>query len=394
MRGVTLTFWVIPERAMDVLLAMRFQIASRVSTDADFCACLVGALQARPSLRSCLLETMPRWLDRFILSDLPEARRNAVSLICNIIQNDSFKESYREPCIADDLYINCPGFKSRPPDPEMTETCRHIFLSLLRIEPDLSKMLVRDGKNISAGALDDERANEYMDAVSNLIRLIPVMDVDFGPIVRLYDTLIKIRPFHPQACDCLKLIAGYQIPISRDVLLQAFPTPGKRLKNEVYPLMCRFLPHFVNILKRFPPQLDFMYPFMDNVVFAKHALTVNSTSPISDYLSMMIAHFHDDMVSLFDSRIKKYASHNFPMVLTFLDMARIKRPVMGLLAPVFSKFVNTKINVNELITKVLERNQKKAGDKEFCISLLGQEELSDEVKEKVNEYIEYIESLA
>jgi hypothetical protein len=82
------------------------------------------------------------------------------------------------------------------------------------------------------------------------------------------------------------------------------------------------------------------------------------------------------------------------MVLTFLDIARMKRPVLGLLAPLFSKLVNAKMNLNDVITKALERNQRKPGDKEFCLTLLSQEELSDEVKEKVNDYVEYIESLS
>jgi hypothetical protein len=380
------------ELAMELLLRLKFQIASRPSTDADLAACLVALVQSHDNFRLYIFKEMSSWLPRFLLGDLPQARRNAVCLMTNLIRSDEFKDSCREPWVADDLYINNQGFKALPQDQVMGEMASSVLLFVLGLEPELIKLLIRDGKNVSAGATDDERAKEYLVLISNLLRVIPAIRVDWSPIVKLYETLLTIKQFHLQAAECLKIISAYQITISEQSLMSAFPNSGKRLKNDCYPLLCRFLPHFFSVLKRFQPSLDFVPTFMDSILFGKYELVAGCSSCITDYMMTLLGYFKDEMVDLFEDGLKKYVSRNYVMVLAFLEAVKLKKSLVTLVEPIFQKLVaNNKINVNDVISKTIERSQRRTTDLGFYSSLLKREDLSDEVREKVSEIVRILE---
>jgi hypothetical protein len=205
------------------------------------------------------------------------------------------------------------------------------------------------------------------------------------PVIHLYGALATALPgsFGGPLIECIKMIKTWGIPITAELVLLPFAKGGKRKKTGANE-MERFLPHFLPVLTRFPPNWEFAAVFLDTIAFAKFPELQKVAAAIEAYLKLVVAKFREEVIAWVDTKIKAYGKKNYLMLLTVLEELRVKRPILTMLPEQFTRLVGElKVNADELIARTIDRNHVKCQDKGFLNMVLDRTDISDETRARI-----------
>jgi hypothetical protein len=280
-------------------------------------------------------------------------------------------------------------FREQPPTAKTVDRAAAFLQLALQLEPELTKMVGMDVKNTAAGAPDEARSTAYLVLVQALLRIVPDRAVNLTPIARLYVKIAATQKmlFGHQLTSCLGIVAEFRVPITFKDLVTPFTRIGKKKPN--LGDLEAFLPHFFAILTKEPPHAEFVPIFLDDILFLKLPGLPSCNADIVAYLRVMLGAYKEKVIAAVDQKLKTYAHANYPMILTFFEEAKVKRPLMILFSAMFEKLSgNPNIDPNDVIARTIERTPVRSLDREFLAGLLGRDDLSNANRARIQGLIE------
>jgi hypothetical protein len=374
-RAVSLLCHILPAVAVEISLATRFRVGRCWSSYADVSNCFI-AMCAVGAVFECLLFCkLGVWLGAFLLDDSPTARFNAVVLIANLVRTEEFGQQYRRR-----------AHSARSSDDRSGARASYIAARVVALAPDLAERIASENRR-DAG---EHRADAYIHALAVLMRLAS-SPPSLAPLGVLFRNLCLAQrcPFSRQLADCLSIIATAGWVVNFKLLVLPFSRLRRRVSPSVADGLAQFLPPLFKIVIALNARAEFAPTFLEHIMFQRYPLLNESAPTIMAFCAELLAACRTVVLARVEEKLESYAAANFVMLVDFCELARLRKPLLGLMAPIVQQSVlGTALTANDFLGRVIDGTEVEAGDQEVLVELMKRPDLSDDARATVSGFLE------
>jgi len=312
---------IIPDHAFEVFISLQTSKSLKPNDETSIVSTVAYVVSINENAAKVTMQHHFLWLSRYILSDKESIRSNCSSIVARLIGHEMFIQNSRIS-IPDEMFLDEPPFKLNSDFEMMKIRASVIINDLLKLIPQLNKVLISDIKAEKGIG----RADVFFSLIEKLVSL-SSFEIDLSPICLSIDVLTKASPYSSTLTLCLSIISNYNIPIPEQTIISCIPKQKKVKKSQI-PLFNNFLEPFILILRRFSCVSDVLFTFLvTNCVFIEHSVVSKSSRVINILINHMAVSSKEQFSNYIEINWEKCAAKNYQNLVTSLEVLGIHKDI-------------------------------------------------------------------
>jgi ubiquitin C-terminal hydrolase len=297
-----------------------FEIAGTIFDAINDSEMAMGCLSLcfRSSSHADIVENLPLWFRRCILSPVPRARRLIASAIAGIVPHAAFEAiplTREEGEFPEHALRDCLTDEERANAQTILEYCFELLLE------------------VTNGALP-ERSDDFLPLdqyiAAELLELVwclsQALDSDQFDVIHLFllELVEHSQPYDPHVMMTLRILVRVGCEQSTALsFLRAIPAHANNLYNRACQCFEFLLPMLLDVPD---PAIEL---FVSTFSFANYRYMSSAFAKIREFTELLIDRNPALVLSILDSRLDGFAIANLPMVVVVLTKLNIKRPILA-----------------------------------------------------------------